>query len=192
MWCYYNKRREWVSQPEEEEEDRGLLDENPWKGASVWIQSVGDVKSGRGGPVTPDLLPPGPLSASTMVDTCVLSLLLLLLFTSGEKREWETKWGQGCCEAGSTSLMPTTLPLPHFYPSVFQRQVPSYQQVCVCLATCSSPIISCNSKHICGGRASTETKDWVFSIPVPNGLTLFVLCVAVSALTQRTTDFGPR
>lgn len=44
-------------------ERRGRRGECPWKGASLWIKTVG-VRGGWGGPVTPDLLPPGPFRAA--------------------------------------------------------------------------------------------------------------------------------
>lgn len=56
--CYDNKRTERARATEV-----GGWDENLWKGASVWIKTVG-VRGGWGGPVTPDLLPPGPFRAA--------------------------------------------------------------------------------------------------------------------------------
>lgn len=72
--------------------------------------SVG-VRGGWAGNVPPLTFLPSSIHSSTMVDTCVLSVLTLLLFTSltGRKR------GQRCCGAGqplSPHLSPKNRSLP--------------------------------------------------------------------------------
>lgn len=72
LWKVFTKHGAIITKGESERDrrrrrtgDRGrLLDENLWKGVSGWIKSVGGVKGGRDGPVTPDLLPPRPFRAA--------------------------------------------------------------------------------------------------------------------------------
>lgn len=60
LWKVFTKHCAMIIKGQSEQRDRGWgWDENLWKGASVWIKTVG-VRGGWGGPVTPDLLPPGP------------------------------------------------------------------------------------------------------------------------------------
>ena len=156
---YDNKRKEWAREMEAEGEARwkpmkGNVSVNTNCGCERWLRW----------PCDP--WPPSPRSiqSSTMVDTCVLSILALLLFTSvsgrGRERPQEARGAVKQSAPASCQQHPL---------SPKGRCLPIALSLSLCLAISSSLIISDNSKHIGGRRGSTKRTDRVFLHPVPNG-----------------------
>lgn len=116
-----------------------------WKGVTAWIKTVG-VRGRWGGPVTPDLHPPGPFRAAQWLTPVSFQCWHYYYL---HQSVGETERGQRCCEAERTSLMPTT-PLSlftgAFHCSPFTPRLPAS----------SSLIVSDKSKHLGGRRGSTS------------------------------------
>lgn len=156
---------------QERQRGRGRGDENLWKGASVWIKTVG-VRGGWGGPVTPDLLPPGPLRVAQWL-------------TPVSFQYWHYYYlHQSVGARGTDRKRPEVLwsrvhqPHANNTPSSllsFKDRCPSISPS-LCLPVSSSLIISDNSKHISRRRGSTKWRGGVFLHPV-------------SPLTQRASDW---
>lgn len=166
LWKVFTKHWAMIIKGVSELERLGGV-ENLWKGASVWIKTVG-VRGGWGGPVTHDLLPPGPFRAAQWL-------------TPVSFQYWHYYYlHQSVGERGKDRKRPEVLwsrvhqPHANNTPSLLQRQVPSLLSVSLCLPIFSSLIISDNSKHIGGRRGSRRRRDKVRLHPVTNCLLFYI------------------
>lgn len=93
------------------------------KGRAIVNKDCGCVRGGRGGPVTPDLHPPGPFRAAQWLTPVSFQRWHYYYL---HQSAGETERGQRCCEAKRTSLMPTTpISLSVSPPLLLSLQVPS-------------------------------------------------------------------
>lgn len=93
------------------------------KGRAIVNKDCGCVRGGRGGPVTPDLHPPGPFRAAQWLTPVSFQRWHYYYL---HQSAGETERGQRCCEAKRTSLMPTTpISLSVSPPLFLSLQVPS-------------------------------------------------------------------
>lgn len=125
----------------------------PWKGAPAWIKTVG-VRGGWGGPVTPDLHPPGPFRAAQWLTPVSFQCWHYYYL---HQSVGETERGQRCCEATRSSLMPTTPISPSFSLCLSLALTGAFPFSPIPrLPALSSLIVLDKSKHLGGRRGSTS------------------------------------